>query len=121
MEVASAKYMQTLYWDKQKSADPASNVLARPAGELLDPATAAQQLAHQQALATGQASPSPAAVAVASSPGRRSGDAVCFLKCYFGVSAPEDMPCHNPLLLQPFSLLTDFDRVLCVCCFATVT
>ena len=57
-------------------ADAASDVLERPQGQMLDPSVAAQQLATQQALATGQAPPSPAAVAVASSPGRRSGDPV---------------------------------------------
>lgn len=43
MEVASAKYMQTLYWENRKFADEASDVLEPPSGPLLDPALAAQQ------------------------------------------------------------------------------
>lgn len=105
MEVASAKYMQTLYWDKRKSADPASTVIERPAGELLDPATAAQQLAVQQALATGQAPPSPAAVAVASSPGRRSGEPVRAVQ-KFAARTSTVAPCRNPTRSFVHSLRT---------------
>ena len=78
MEVASAKYMQTLYWDRRKSADPASNVLEQPERDFLDPAAAAHHLALQQALATGQAPPSSAAVA--STLGRKSGEPVGVLQ-----------------------------------------